>query len=135
MQDLNISLIQTVTLGCSALAMTGLLLLGMTPVSWLFSVSTNSLRFVVIMNVVAWAVSIGFVFRFFRTLQFAPDGKKTAGIKWWLCVYVVVSLQMATVMRPLLGRPPVDAPRPKTFFLAHFTHCMKEAPRDASRHP
>jgi len=119
---------QACALAGTVLAMTGLLLLGLTPVAWLFSVSTSNLGFVVIMNVTAWMISLVFVFRFFRLLKAGEQQPSAGGLRWWLAVYVIVSLQMTTTMRPLL-RPPESGWRDtqKQFFLAHFAECLKGA--------
>lgn len=120
-----ITLTQTGALAASAVALTGLLLLGLTPVAWLFSVSTSSLPFVIVTNLLAWGIAIGFVFRFFGLLGQAASVEKTIGFKWWLVIYVVVSLQMATMMRPLLT--PCEAgwrdPEKKSFWI-HFTESL-----------
>ena len=120
-----VTLTQAFGLGAATVAMAGLLLLGLAPVSWLFSVSTSSVAFVVIMNVLAWGIAVGFVFRFFGLMAMPRNAQKTTGLRWWLVVYVVVSLQMATTMRPLLSPPAqgwVDTG--KKFFLVHFKDCV-----------
>jgi len=109
-------------------AMTGLLLLGMTPVIWLFSVSTNNLSFIVIINLVSWIVAVGFALRFFGMFGQPGINDKISGLKWWLFIYIMVSLQMATTMRPLLGKPGTGLePVEKKFFLAHFKDTLAES--------
>lgn len=129
-----VKLSQACALAASTVAMTGLLLLGMTPVTWLFSVSTSSLSFVVIMNLVSWMVAIGFAMRFLGMLEKTGDGTSLAGLKWWLFIYIVVSLQMVTTLRPLLGKP-VDGwvAQEKKFFLAHFEDTLSQTDLSASR--
>ena len=120
-----ITLTQAGAIASATVAMTGLLLLGLTPVAWLFSVSTSSLPFVVIVNLLAWVIAIGFVFRFFGLLGQAGGARKTTGFKWWLVIYVVVSLQMATTLRPLLS-PCAGGWRDteKKFFWTHFKESL-----------
>lgn len=106
--------------GC-AVGMTGLLLLGLAPVAWLFSVSTESVPFVTILNVAAWSVAVAFALRFFRLFARTGAPRRSAGLGWWLAVYILVSFQMATVMRPLLAAPAKGwRYGEKKFFLAHF---------------
>lgn len=109
----------------STLAMTGLMLLGMVPVTWLFSISTENVPFVVLLNTGIWLIAVIFARRF---LKLAMPGKtrKTWGLQWWLFVYIIVSLQMATTMRPLLLKP-ADGwwGTGKKFFLAHFIDSFK----------
>lgn len=116
---------QACALTSVALGMTGLLLLGMLPVTWLFSVSTGSLPFVVLMNLTAWFIALGFAVRVLGRLE--PERKRPAlaGLGWWLAIYVLVSLQMTTTMRPLLVPPSEGWREPgKKFFLAHFGEAM-----------
>ncbi len=123
----TVSLTQTLALGSATVAMTGLLLIGLTPISWLFSVSTSSLRFVVLMNVTAWAISVSFCSRIFRILGAVDPRKGLSGSEWWLIIYIVVSLQMATTMRPLLTISDAGWREPeKKFFLAHFGDSMRK---------
>ena len=118
-------LTQVCALAAGAVAMTGLLLLGLTPVAWLFSVSTNSLKFVVIGNAVAWGVAMVFVLRFFGLVATVGSQRKIAGFKWWVLVYVLVTLQMATTLRPLLGKPEKGwRDTEKKFFLVHFKESL-----------
>ena len=123
---LPISVSQAFALASCVVAMVGLLLLGLTPVAWLFSVSTNSLGFTVLLNAVTWFVAVGFAFRFSGQLRTSGRFPSTAGLKWWLVVYVLVSLQMATTMRPLLTKPDDGWwTAKKQFFLAHLVDSFK----------
>lgn len=124
---LPITVRQAIALTASVPAMTGLLLIGLTPVSWLFSVSTNSLPFVVTANLLAWWLAVTFSCRFFALLSSGGNGGKPVGLNWWLAVYIVVSLQMTTTMRPLLRVPESGwREKEKKFFLAHFTENFKQ---------
>lgn len=123
-----ISIRQAVALASTAVAMTGLLLLGLTPVTWLFSVSTNNLPFVVLINITAWSIAVIFAMKFFNALTLYGGLEKTTGLRWWLFVYIIVSLQMATVMRPLLGASEHGWHEPeKKFFLAHLKESITPA--------
>ena len=118
---LTLTLSQALSLGAASVAMAGLLLLGLTPVAWLFSASTNSLPFVVVMNLLAWNIAVGFVAKFLDRIGRTNPALKTAGLKWWLAIYIIVTLQMATCLRPLLTRQETGWHTPgKKFFLAHF---------------
>lgn len=129
-----IRITQALALAGVTLAMTGLLLLGLTPVTWLFSVSTNSVPFVVIMNLTAWTIAVSFSFRFFGIFNDSRDEEDrqgATGLKWWLVIYIIVSLQMATTMRPLLTIPEQGwRVTEKKFFLGHFSDSMKAPFRD-----
>ena len=125
--DMPITLAQTLLLGTSVVAMTGLLLVALAPVTWLFAVSTDSLAFVVVLNVAIWFLCVGFSLRLFGRLSVIDPVRHAFGAKWWLVIYVVVSLQMATTMRPLLGTPAEGWWTPgKKFFVAHFIDSIDE---------
>jgi len=122
-----LTLAQAFAVGAAIVAMIGLLLLGLAPVAWLFAVSTNSSAFTVLFSLLAWIVAVGFACRFVNQFRAVPAFKRTAGLKWWLLVYVLVSLQMVTTQRPLLERPEQGWYRAeKQFFLAHFFESFGE---------
>jgi hypothetical protein len=110
----------------TAFAMTGLLLAGIAPVAWLFSVSTSSLPFIVLLNLTAWGVAMGFACRLLLQFGTTAASGRSGGIKWWFAIYVVASLQMATTMRPLLTPSDVWIESGKKSFVMHFLDSMTE---------
>lgn len=106
-------------------AMLGLLLVALMPIAWLFSVSSRSLPFIVLLHFVVWLVAIGFGYRFLA-LAFRGAGGMLA---LWILLFSIVSFQVASQMRPVLRRPaevPLFAPQ-KVFFLQHFVElCRSE---------
>jgi hypothetical protein len=52
-----------------------------------------------------------------------------AGLRVWVAIFVLVSLQMMTALRPLLGRADTFLPAEKRFFLSHWNACVKEPRR------
>lgn len=130
-----LSMKQTFVLGTSCLALIGLLLIGLAPVAWLFAVSTASLSFIVILTFIIWMISVGFAAKFIGKLKTYELFQRSAGIGFWLIVFVVVSLQMTTCLRPLLTKPDPDRgwwTTEKKFFLSHFSSCF-EAQKQPSR--
>ena len=121
-----LSVAQAFALGCSCQALVGLLLVGLTPVAWLFAVSTDSLPFIALLALAAWGVAIIFASRYVGKLAAVPLFARQGGIRAWLVVLVVVSLQMATCLRPMLDRAPDGAFRDggKLFFLSHFVQAV-----------
>ena len=117
-----LSLSQTFLLGASCLAMLGLLLVGLAPVAWLFSVSTESISFVTMLVLFIWLIAASFAVRYIGKLQAHTLFKKASGIKLWFFVLIVVTLQMVTCMRPILTAPEADGwwTGKKMFFLQHF---------------
>lgn len=119
---MQITLVQALTLASGVLAMTGLMLLGLAPVAWLFSVSTTSVGFVTILNLVLWFIALMIARRFLSFLQGSKKMGYTSGISWWIVIYLIVSLQMATTMRPLLTKPVTGDwwSAEKKAFIVHF---------------
>ena len=125
-----LSMTQTFMLGASCLAMIGLLLIGLAPVAWLFAVSTSNLPFVVMLVFLIWLLSVGFAMRYVRMLKVQPLFQRSSGILVWLAVFVLVSLQMTTCLRPVLTTPHPGhgwwTPE-KAFFLGHYASCFEDA--------
>ena len=122
-----LSISQTVALGCSCLAMVGLLLVGLAPVAWLFAVSTESLPFIVILVLVIWLISLSFAARYVGKLRANPLFQRQTGIKMWFLILTIVSLQMTTCMRPMLAKPEEGWwTGGKAFFLSHFGSTFDE---------
>lgn len=118
-----LSLSQTFALGASCLAMIGLLLVGLAPVAWLFAVSTASIPFITILALGIWCVAGGFAVKYIGKLQTHILFSRTGGIKVWFVIWVVVTMQMFTCMRPILVQPDNETgwwTSQKLFFLQHL---------------
>jgi hypothetical protein len=83
-----------------------LVMLGLVPVAWLFSVSSKSLGFVVFLHLMVWLVALILAHRHLRLLLNGVGGLATAGM--WPLLLLVVALQMTTYLRPVLERAPGD---------------------------
>jgi hypothetical protein len=104
--------------------MLALVLVGLLPIEWLFSVSSKSLAFVVWLHLVLWGIAIVFGARFLRA---ALPEMPAAAVVLWLALFCVVCFQVTTFLRPTLWREP-NAPmveRGKLFFLDHFNTARK----------
>jgi len=122
-----LSLTQAFTFGCSCLAMVGLLLVGLAPVTWLFSVSTESLAFVVVLTLLIWLIALSFAARYAGKLKANPLFQRQAGIKLWFFIFALVTLQMVTCMRPMLTKPEKGWwTGEKKFFLSHFGSAFEQ---------
>jgi len=122
-----LTLSQTILLGCSCMAMVGLILVGLAPVAWLFSVSTSNLSFVTLLTFILWLIAIGFASRFVGKLGVHPLFQRQGGIKLWFLILMLVTLQMATCMRPMLTKPESGWwTSEKEFFLSHFTAAINQ---------
>ena len=124
-----LTILQAFALGCSCLAMVGLLLVGLAPVAWLFAVSTQSVPFVVILALAIWLVAIMFAARYVSKLQANALFQRQGGIKMWFLILIVVTLQMTTSMRPMLGEAKEGWwTAEKESFLAHFGSMFDRRP-------
>jgi hypothetical protein len=116
-----LSLSQAAALAGAVLAVTGLLLLALAPVAWLFAVSTNNLAFVVLLTLLIWLVASAFARSFLERLKATANLNRLSGLNWWLVIYLLVTWQMTTFLRPLLGVPKDGWwTHEKMFFLIHF---------------
>lgn len=123
---LPVSLAQAFMLAASTMALTGLLLLGLAPVAWLFAVSTNSLGFTVSLNLVIWLIAFGTAASFLRGTGTGKENQgHRRGLGWWIVIYLLVTFQMTTLLRPILT-PPSEGwwTAEKKFFIVHFTDCF-----------
>lgn len=68
----------------------------------------------------AWVVAVAFALRFLRSVIFATGGTQKAPLTIWSIVFRLVTLQMTTSLRPILGRSDVRLTQEKKFFLQHW---------------
>lgn len=103
-----------------ALALAGLLLLGFAPAVWIFAESTDSFGFMGFLAIGAWLIALIFALRFLKTVVFATGGHQFGPMIVWCIVFLLVTLQMTTSLRPILGRSPEFLTQEKKFFLQHW---------------
>ncbi len=104
----------------AAIALCSLLLLGFAPVLWVFSQSTESLPFVGILALVFWLISLSFGLRLLLGFSMVQGARSIDYIKVWMTLFVVVTLQMSTALRPIIGTASTFLPTEKRFFLQHW---------------
>lgn len=110
-------------------AMLGVLFIGFLPIAWLFSVSSRSLGFMVWLHLAIWVVSLGFANRILRRVL--ADESPGGVLALWLILLCTVSLQVTTLLRPVLWRGP-DRPlieHDRLFFLEHFGRILDPPPQ------
>lgn len=108
------------------LALAGLLLLGIAPALWIFAQGVTSLGFMGFLALAAWAVALAFGMRFLFAALKAHGAAQRGPLSVWVCVFVLVSLQLPTSLRPILGRSDEFLTTRKKFFLAHWIESMGE---------
>ncbi len=85
------------------LATLGFLLGGLLPIAWLFSSSSRYLGTVVWIHVLLWIVALALAYRFLSGALRELGAR--GGAFLWLCLFLIVSFQVTTLLRPVLWRP------------------------------
>lgn len=102
------------------LALMAVLLISFAPVAWVFSQSTESIVSMGVLHLALWLVAMLFGARFIH-LGMARLGARSEGVFYfWLCLFLVVALQMTTALRPIVGTANTLLPTEKRFFLQHW---------------
>ena len=102
--------------------MTGLLLVGFAPVVWLFSVSSTSATFLGFLLIVLWLIcacfGLSLVFRSGHALGMTNTGHFAV----WCLIFLLVTLQMTTTLRPIIGsEEKLVNFEEKKFFLSYWS--------------
>lgn len=116
----RVSLSQLAACLAGALALAGLLLLGFAPAVWIFAESTDSVGFMGILAIGSWAIAVTFALKFLKAVIFATGGTQKTPLTIWSVIFLLVTLQMTTSLRPILGRSDLLLPQDKKFFLQHW---------------
>lgn len=101
-------------------SLTGLLLLGFAPIIWVFSASTESVGFMGILAVTFWLIALFFGARLLLNVAGSFGLKSSSYLKLWLGIFVIVTLQMSTSIRPIIGKSDTLLPTQKRFFINHW---------------
>ena len=104
-------------------ALVTLLLIGFAPVAWIFSQSTDSLVMMGLLHLLFWIIGMWFGVRLIKGLAACATGSDASDLghlKVWLIIFILVSLQMSSALRPLLGTAPTLLPEEKRFFAQHW---------------
>jgi hypothetical protein len=118
----------------SVLALMTLLLLGFAPVAWVFAQSTDSLAMMGALHLLFWGIATAFALRLLTTGFRQSQSRSLAGVRVWMCIFVLVMVQMTTSLRPILGKSDTLLPQEKKFFAAHWIQCLSvEADRKSSQ--
>jgi hypothetical protein len=105
---------------CAVLALTALMLIGLAPVAWVFSQSTDSTAFMGTLHILFWLVALSFGLRLLGLLLNLLGIRERLHLKVWATIFVLVSLQMTTALRPIIGTSDHWLPAEKKFFVAYW---------------
>ena len=123
----RVSISQLAACLAGALALAGLLLLGFAPAVWIFAESTDSFGFMGTLAIGSWIIAVFFALRFLKSVIFATGGTQKGPLAIWSLVFLLVSLQMTTSLRPILGRSELLLTQEKKFFLQHWFETMDKS--------
>ncbi len=126
----NARLRQVAGLAMASACLTALLLISFAPVAWVFSQSTDSIGLMGILHMVFWVVALWFGLGFLARSATISDAAGGSNLNVWMLIYIVVSLQMMTAIRPIIGRADTVLPTTKQFFLAHWVDTLTKETRD-----
>lgn len=112
----------------SGLALIGVILLGLAPVLWIFTQSTDSVGFMGFLVLLFWMAALGFGMSMILKNARVFGNHRSGYLVLWTIIFVTVTLQMSTSLRPLLG-PAEETlfPTEKRFFLQHWTETITQA--------
>jgi len=105
---------------CAVLALTALMLIGLAPVVWVFSQSTDSIAFIGTLHLVFWLIAVAFGLRLLRVLLEYLRVREQLHLRIWTMIFLLVSLQMTTALRPILGTSDQWLTKEKKFFAAYW---------------
>ena len=115
------SLRETAAALLMGVALIGVLLVGLAPVSWLFSQTTSSPVVMGSLHVAALLVSSWFGLSLVRRVLVSLNGTSLSGLRHWSVMFVLVVLQMSTTLRPLVGPYEGRLIGEKKFFAEHWS--------------
>lgn len=116
--DIRVGQITAILVAADTL--TTILLIGLGPVTWVFSQSTNSVFFMGFLHFIFWLVSFGFGMKLILRLARHLKPKEGIYLKIWIIIFFLTSIQMMTALRPLIGSSEYLFPKEKKFFLKHW---------------
>lgn len=102
------------------LALAGVLLLGFAPAVWIFTQATRSYSFMGLLALIPWFVALLFGFRFLKSAVSASGATSNGPVLLWAGIFLVVTLQMSTSLRPIIGTSDRFLTDEKKFFLQHW---------------
>jgi len=101
------------------LGVQALLLIGFAPIAWIFAQSTSSRAFMGFLYLLMLVTSAGFGLGLTGRVL-AATGRRARALWLWNMMFVVVTLQLTTNLRPLLGEFDGVGLADKQFFLTHW---------------
>ena len=108
----------------AGVCLNALLLIGLAPVAWIFSQSTDSTAFMGALHLLFWLIGLSFGLRLIGATSRFRSKQGRGHLKSWSLIFILVCLQMTTTLRPIIGRSDSFLPREKKFFLTHWLNSL-----------
>lgn len=104
------------------MTMASVMLVGLAPVLFVFTMSTESVVFMGVMHLAIWGVAAYFGNRFFIMLFTFLTGRRNEHgyMQLWIVILTFVVLQMSTALRPIIGSDDQAFTTEKKFFAVHW---------------
>lgn len=119
----------------ASLALIAALLLGFTPVLWVFSQSTDSQPFFGFLVIATWVIALSFGTGFLMKMLGQADTQRKNPVRVWIGIFLLVTLQMSTTLRPLIGTSEHLFTTEKRFFLEHWAAELSGRSEETSNRP
>ena len=116
----------------AAVCVAALLLIGFAPVAWIFSQSTDSIPLMGALHLLFWGIGTLFGLRLIGAMARQLEASEAGHLKIWALIFILVCVQMATALRPIIGRSDHFLPREKKFFLVHWADSLRS--RSETKH-
>lgn len=116
--DIRLGQVTVALMAANTLMM--VLLIGLGPVTWVFSQSTNSVFFMGLLHLIFWLVSFSFGMNLILKLTNHLKPKDMTYLRIWIFIFLLTSVQMMTALRPLIGTSEHLFPKEKKFFIKHW---------------
>lgn len=120
MAGLDVRLSHVAGMLLTVMGLTGLLLVGFAPVVWIFAQSSESLPFMGALVLAFWGISLTFGMRLMHMEAARLGIQSQSYLNIWTLIFVLVTLQLSTSLRPIIGTEPTLLPTEKKFFLEHW---------------
>ena len=122
----RLTLPQTTGLLALFVALLGVLGLGFAPILWIFAQSTNGAAFMGFLHLACWIVGWLFGVKLLLAASTLVNRRPVALLRVWSVLFLVVTLQMSTALRPLITAPVNGLfDGGKLFFVTNWLNCMQ----------
>ncbi len=103
-----------------SLALAGIVMTAVLPVSWVFTQASESVSFMGMLHIGVWWVAILVVVTSLANGMRALEASSLRLMRVWIIIFTLVTLQMMTTLRPIVGTADSFLPQTKKFFLIHW---------------